>query len=146
MFFYWHRKMMQMLMFHVESMSRMCVLFLVTCLYFLFYVLVWSPAWVSPSTFLFPLSWVTRKKIVQFNHQLDLVHCTSWWENAHINHFGCQPEVFGCQSPKHSNHNFPIGNHVNLLIHGFSSPWIAINELQQMVVTYEFSSSGGGCS
>ena len=124
-------------MFHVESMSRIymcvcvCVLvvlgYLATCLCFLFYVLVWSPTWVCPSTFLLPLSWATRKKLVQFNHQLESGHRTSWWENAHINHFGCQPEVLGCQFSKHSDHKFPVGNHFNLLIHIF----LLLHELQR---------------
>ena len=37
----------------------------------------------------------TKRKLVNHNYPLRLGHCDSWQENAKINHFDCQPEVFG---------------------------------------------------
>jgi hypothetical protein len=39
-----------------------------------------------------------RKKLVHYDHLLQLVHCNSCQENVKIYHFGCQLKVWGFQS------------------------------------------------
>ena len=55
--------------------------------------------------------------IGNYGHPLQLGHCISWRENAQINHFGCEHEIFGYDFWTMSDQNPLVANHNDFFMH-----------------------------
>ena len=62
----------------------------------------------------------TRRKLVHYNHPLQLGHCNSWEENAYKNYFGCHREDFGYSLFENHSQKSPCDNYYDLYMHSLA--------------------------